>query len=59
MQRVGNNARGVVFGSRGPGEVGHFFNVINQDGTIRFLDGQTGGVADLGGYKGYSLLRTN
>lgn len=27
------------------GDVGHVFNGVNQGGTIRFLDGQTGGAA--------------
>ncbi|WP_436293029.1 MULTISPECIES: toxin glutamine deamidase domain-containing protein [unclassified Variovorax] len=31
----------MVFGSRGS-EVGHVFNVVNQGGVVRFLDGQTG-----------------
>lgn len=58
MLRAGDGARGVVFGSRGS-QTGHFFNVVNQKGTIRFLDGQTGGTASLSGFKGFSLLRTN
>lgn len=56
---AGNGARGIVFGSRGPGEVGHVFNVVNQNGVIRFLDGQTGRPAVLTGYQSFSLLRTN
>jgi Papain fold toxin 1, glutamine deamidase len=48
---AGNGARGIVFGSRGPGEVGHVFNVVNQNGVIRFLDGQTGRPAVLNGYR--------
>lgn len=55
---AGNGARGVVFGSRGS-ETGHFFNVVNQNGTVRFLDGQTGKAANLSGFEGFSLLRTN
>ena len=55
---AGNGARGVVFGSRGS-DTGHFFNVVNQNGTVRFLDGQTGKAADLSGFQGFSLLRTN
>ncbi len=51
--------RGIVFGNRGPGQVGHVFNVVNQNGTVRFLDGQTGKAADLNGYKKFSLIRTN
>jgi len=39
---AGNGARGIVYGSRSGG-VGHVFNGVNQGGTIRFLDGQSGG----------------
>ena len=46
---AGNGARGIVFGSRGS-QVGHVFNVVNQRGTIRFLDGQTGRAASLDGF---------
>ena len=51
--------RGIVFGNRGAGEVGHVFNVVNQKGVIRFLDGQSGKAAELGGYKNFSFLPTN
>lgn len=56
---AGPGARGIVFGSRGSGEVGHVFNVANQNGVVRFLDGQTGGAASLEGYQTFQLLRTN
>ena len=50
---------GIVFGNRGSGEVGHVFNVVNQDGAIRFLDGQTGKPADLNdGYIDFSFIST-
>ncbi|EIU7173722.1 TPA: hypothetical protein SLU51_005854 [Pseudomonas aeruginosa] len=29
MANSGNGARGVVFGSYGPGQPGHVFNVVN------------------------------
>jgi RHS repeat-associated protein len=59
MTDAGSGARGIVFGSHGQGEVGHVFNVVNQNGTVRFLDGQTGRAADTAGYEGFRLLRTN
>jgi RHS repeat-associated protein len=60
MEAAGNGARGIVFGSRGGEEVGHVFNVVNQRGTIRYLDGQTGKSANLDdGYVSFQLLRTN
>ena len=54
--------RGIVAGIRGPGEVGHAFNVINEGGDIIFLDGQAGGVADVSanqGYQRFYFLQTN
>ena len=58
MSSAGNGARGIVFGSRGS-ETGHVFNVVNQGGTIRFLDGQSGRAATFDGYQSFQLLRTN
>jgi hypothetical protein len=58
MDDAGNGARGIVFGSRGR-ETGHVFNVVNQNGVIRFLDGQSGKPATFDGYKSFQLLRTN
>jgi hypothetical protein len=58
MSKQGNGATGVVFGSRGPGRAGHYFNVVNQKGTVRFLDGQTGKAADLTGYKSFQFMNT-
>ncbi|QTD55550.1 toxin glutamine deamidase domain-containing protein [Parasphingorhabdus cellanae] len=59
MEAAGNGARGIVFGYRGPNQVGHVFNVVNQNGTIRFLDGQIGQQAVTSGYNSLHLLRTN
>lgn len=56
---AGNGARGIVFGSRGPKEAGHVFNVVNQNGVVRFLDGQSGQPATFGGYQSFHLLKTN
>lgn len=55
---AGNGARGIVYGSRGS-QVGHVFNGVNQGGTIRFLDGQTGGAASFSGFDSFMFLRTN
>jgi filamentous hemagglutinin len=51
MASSGNGARGVVFGSYGLGQPGHVFNVFNQNGVVRFLDGQTGKPANLSNFK--------
>jgi len=59
MQAAGPGARGIVFGEPVGGGVGHVFNVVNQGGVVRYLDGQSGQVASLAGYAGFRLLRTN
>lgn len=59
MSNANSGARGIVYGSYGPGQPGHVFNVANQNNTIRFLDGQTGNGADLNQFKSFQLLRTN
>ena len=44
VQAGGNGTRGIVYVGE-PGKLGHVFNVVNQDGVVRFLDGQTGKAA--------------
>jgi filamentous hemagglutinin len=58
MSSAGSGARGIVFGSRGA-NAGHVFNVVNQGGTVRFIDFQAGTGASFDGYQGFYLLRTN
>ncbi len=44
LSQSGNGSRGIVFGqSLTTGFPGHVFNVLNNNGTIQFLDGQIGG----------------
>lgn len=57
MAAAGDGSRGVVFASKGPGQVGHVFNVVNQDGVVRFLDGQPGGAASFDGYASFYFMR--
>ncbi|QXH53684.1 hypothetical protein KSS94_11430 [Pseudomonas fakonensis] len=59
MASSGNGARGIVFGSYGRCQPGHVFNVISQNGVVRFLDGQTGKPANLSNFKALQLLRKN
>ncbi|MEI7175143.1 hemagglutinin repeat-containing protein [Pectobacterium carotovorum] len=59
MLNAGNGARGIIYGSYGANQPGHVFNVVNQNGIVRFLDGQTGKSADLSQFKSYYILRTN
>ena len=60
MIKAGHGARGVVFGNR-PKKIGHYFNVVNQNGTVRFLDGQSGKeFSAVGqGFANFTLMRTN
>jgi RHS repeat-associated protein len=55
--RSGHGAGGIVHGYRG-NEVGHVFNVVNQRGIVRFLDGQTGKPASFNGYQSFRFLST-
>lgn len=60
MRSAGPGARGIVYGSRGPGTTGHVFNAVtNKRGVVKFLDGQTGKYADTEPYLKFMLLRTN
>lgn len=47
MQAAGSGAQAIVYGWRTGEPYAHFFNVINQKGTVRFVDGQAGGAARL------------
>jgi filamentous hemagglutinin len=58
MTGAGPGSRAIVFGARGT-DLGHFFNVVNQGGIIRFLDGQIGGVASLSGYESWYIMFTH
>ncbi|WP_212002834.1 RHS repeat domain-containing protein [Chitinophaga sp. HK235] len=40
MSKLEDGATGVVFGYRGPGRIGHYFNVTKQHGNVIFLDFQ-------------------
>lgn len=61
---AGPGARGIVYGSRvtpdGAPDIGHVFNAVNEDGTVRFIDFQSGRPASFtDGYDGFEFLRTN
>jgi len=40
MNKANEGATGVIFGDRGPGVMGHFFNVTKQNGVVQFIDFQ-------------------
>jgi filamentous hemagglutinin len=41
IYNAGNGAQGVVSASGATGG-GHYFNIVNDNGNVRLLDGQTG-----------------
>ncbi len=63
LHNAGDGARGIVHGmrvdARGRSVAGHVFNVVNRNGRIYFLDGQTGKFARLEDFRGgLEFLRT-
>jgi hypothetical protein len=53
-----NNEIGIIFGVRGPDEMGHVFNVIKIENNLKFIDAQVGTLADLqNGYKLFKYLK--
>jgi len=57
----GHGSKGVVYVSRNDGTA-HVFNVINDQGDILFVDGQTGRLADIefnDTVNGIEIIRTN
>ena len=44
---------------RDGGRIGHVFNGVNQNGVVRFLDGQTGKPASFEGFEQFRFMRTN
>jgi RHS repeat-associated protein len=59
MQAAGPGSRGIVFGIKEGANEGHFFNVVNQGGQVRYLCGQGGGQIDPSQFVAFRLLRTN
>ncbi len=59
LSQSGEGASGVVFG-RGTG-MNHVWNAVNQNGTIIFLDGQTGGlgVQNFDNFHSFQFLLTS
>lgn len=58
LSSSGHGSRGIVFGGRGA-DPGHVFNAVNQNGVIRFLDGQTGRTASFNGFSEFFFLPTS
>ncbi len=57
----GHGARGIVAGNKGLYRLGHVFNIYNDHGVIKYIDGQTGFDVRLNGegYQGFAFLLTN
>jgi filamentous hemagglutinin len=50
--------RGIIYGKINSNGIAHVFNVYNEKGIIKFIDGQTGKRADLI-CDNYKFLPTN
>lgn len=59
LEDQGADSRGIIFGSRGAGQVGHVWNAVNQGGEIRLPDFQSGMGANFEGYKSFWFLLTS
>ncbi|WP_326807173.1 DUF6531 domain-containing protein [Streptomyces sp. NBC_01775] len=58
MQRAGEGARGIV-GAWPEKGIGHYFNVMNDRGSVVFLDGQIGHAHHVANWEHYWIMRTN
>jgi hypothetical protein len=59
LNKLGVGKAGIIYGESKATGSGHVFNVVNQNGTIRYLDGQTGKAADITRWKNLYFLPTN
>ena len=59
LKTAGEGTRGIVFGEVPNRSYGHFFNVVNDDGVVRYFDGQPGAMTSPAGYSRLWLLPTN
>ncbi|MFE5587978.1 toxin glutamine deamidase domain-containing protein, partial [Kitasatospora sp. NPDC056531] len=60
QQSWGPGSRGVVVASRGDDLPGHIFNVVNDGGTVKFIDFQSGAQAKFmgQGYVNFGVIQT-
>jgi hypothetical protein len=58
MGRAGPGSRGIVYGGRAGGEMGHYFNVVNQNGRVIYIDATEGAFADPTGFSFFNMMRT-
>jgi hypothetical protein len=50
LSEAGPGSRAIVYAHKGDPTNGHFFNAVNQGGTVRFLNGQAGTAQDVAGF---------
>jgi hypothetical protein len=53
MKQAGRGSRAIIIGGRGAGQMGHAFNAVTRRGKVVFLDGQSGGEADVSSSQGF------
>jgi hypothetical protein len=58
LRAAGPGARGIVLGIS-PRGVTHAFNAYNDNGVVRFVDGQIGGPPSLKGYAQFMWMWTH
>jgi len=59
MQQAGRGAQGIVIGDKVGDPYSHAFNVVNQFGAVRYIDGQIGGgVKNIGQYDYFWFIKT-
>jgi Papain fold toxin 1, glutamine deamidase len=58
LEEAGTGSKGIVYGERAA-DHGHVFNVVNLEGRIIFIDGQSGKYANVKEFKNLAILRTN
>ena len=51
LNKLKHGKKGIIYGVSKETGGGHVFNVVNQKGVIRFLDGQTGNAANINNWK--------
>ena len=64
MLNAGDSARAIIFGMRpdlpgGAAPIHHFFNAVNAEGVIYFLNGQAETYQDMSTFVEYYIIRTN
>jgi hypothetical protein len=59
LKRWGPGSRAIIGGWPGGGGVGHYFNAVNRDGKILFIDAQKGQAYHVGRWDEFWVMRTD